>query len=172
MPSARPHKGPARSGPAPWRPAPSQPCPGPSGLCGNFNGLEGDDFKTAGGLVEATGAGFANTWKAQSSCHDKLDWLEDPCSLNIESGEARPRRVHGTPRGTRWPGGAGGRPAGQPVQLLLSAAWLGGVVHGGCPPRVAAEGPGLLANRWVVALAQGLVWGHDTCLPTHQVRAG
>ncbi|XP_025212398.1 mucin-2 [Theropithecus gelada] len=55
------------------------------GLCGNFNGLEGDDFKTASGLVEATGAGFANTWKAQSSCHDKLDWLDDPCSLNIES---------------------------------------------------------------------------------------
>ncbi|XP_027622483.1 mucin-2 [Tupaia chinensis] len=53
------------------------------GLCGNFNGLEGDDFKTAGGLVEATGAGFANTWKAQSSY--KLDWLDDPCSLNIES---------------------------------------------------------------------------------------
>uniref|UniRef100_A0A9L0IX47 VWFD domain-containing protein n=1 Tax=Equus asinus TaxID=9793 RepID=A0A9L0IX47_EQUAS len=55
------------------------------GLCGNFNGLEGDDFKTAGGLVEATGASFANTWKAQSSCHNKLDWLDDPCSLNIES---------------------------------------------------------------------------------------
>uniref|UniRef100_A0A671FMS9 Mucin 2, oligomeric mucus/gel-forming n=1 Tax=Rhinolophus ferrumequinum TaxID=59479 RepID=A0A671FMS9_RHIFE len=60
------------------------------GLCGNFNGQESDDFKTAGGLVEATGAGFANTWKAQSNCHDKLDWLDDPCSLNIESGEARP----------------------------------------------------------------------------------
>ncbi|XP_040111163.1 mucin-2 [Oryx dammah] len=55
------------------------------GLCGNFNGLEGDDFRTAGGLVEATGAGFANTWKAQSSCKDKLDWLDDPCALNIES---------------------------------------------------------------------------------------
>ncbi|KAF6333642.1 mucin 2, oligomeric mucus/gel-forming [Rhinolophus ferrumequinum] len=55
------------------------------GLCGNFNGQESDDFKTAGGLVEATGAGFANTWKAQSNCHDKLDWLDDPCSLNIES---------------------------------------------------------------------------------------
>uniref|UniRef100_A0A2K6UAH8 Mucin 2, oligomeric mucus/gel-forming n=1 Tax=Saimiri boliviensis boliviensis TaxID=39432 RepID=A0A2K6UAH8_SAIBB len=55
------------------------------GLCGNFNGLEGDDFKTASGLVEATGAGFANTWKAQSSCRDKVDWLDDPCSLNIES---------------------------------------------------------------------------------------
>nr|XP_058925253.1 mucin-2 [Kogia breviceps] len=55
------------------------------GLCGNFNGLESDDFQTAAGLVEATGAGFANTWKAQPSCHDKLDWLDDPCSLNIES---------------------------------------------------------------------------------------
>ncbi|XP_070344625.1 mucin-2-like isoform X2 [Equus asinus] len=55
------------------------------GLCGNFNGLEGDDFQTAGGLVEATGASFANTWKVQSSCPDKLDWLDDPCSLNIES---------------------------------------------------------------------------------------
>ncbi|XP_074227480.1 mucin-2 [Camelus bactrianus] len=55
------------------------------GLCGNFNGLEGDDFQTAGGLVEATGAGFANTWKAQSSCQDKVDWLDDPCSLSIES---------------------------------------------------------------------------------------
>ncbi|XP_032128931.1 mucin-2-like [Sapajus apella] len=55
------------------------------GLCGNFNGLEGDDFKTASGLVEATGAGFANAWKAQSSCRDKADWLDDPCSLNIES---------------------------------------------------------------------------------------
>lgn len=55
------------------------------GLCGNFNGQEGDDFQTAGGLVEATGAGFANTWKAQSSCQDKQDWLDDPCSLNIES---------------------------------------------------------------------------------------
>ncbi|XP_068963370.1 mucin-2 [Petaurus breviceps papuanus] len=55
------------------------------GLCGNFNGLESDDFKTAGGLIEATGSGFANTWKAQSNCHDKLDWLDDPCSLSIEN---------------------------------------------------------------------------------------
>ncbi|KAM9221913.1 mucin-2 [Dugong dugon] len=55
------------------------------GLCGNFNGLESDDFQTAGGLVEATGSCFANTWKAQSSCQDKLDWLDDPCSLSIEN---------------------------------------------------------------------------------------
>lgn len=43
--------------------------------------------------MEATGAGFANTWKAQSSCHDKLDWLDDPCSLNIESGKAQGKLV-------------------------------------------------------------------------------
>lgn len=105
---------------------PARPFPtwslGPSGLCGNFNGLEGDDFKTAGGLVEATGASFANTWKVQSSCPDKLDWLDDPCSLNIESGEA-----DGVPGGTwgwvevRWPAPFGAR-------LLLSATCL---VYGG-----------------------------------------
>nr|KAF6398508.1 mucin 2, oligomeric mucus/gel-forming [Molossus molossus] len=55
------------------------------GLCGNFNGQECDDFKTASRLVEATGASFANSWKAQASCRDKGDWLDDPCSLNIES---------------------------------------------------------------------------------------
>ncbi|XP_009326862.1 PREDICTED: mucin-2 [Pygoscelis adeliae] len=55
------------------------------GLCGNFNGMEGDDFKTASGLVEATGSAFANTWKAQSTCTDQVEKLEDPCSLSIES---------------------------------------------------------------------------------------
>ncbi|GAB0190061.1 mucin-2 [Grus japonensis] len=56
-----------------------------SGLCGNFNGMEGDDFKTNLGLIEATGSAFANTWKAQSTCTDQLEKLEDPCSLSIES---------------------------------------------------------------------------------------
>nr|XP_033784147.1 mucin-2 isoform X2 [Geotrypetes seraphini] len=55
------------------------------GLCGNFNAKEGDDFQSAGGLVEAMAAAFANTWKAQASCHDKTDLLADPCSLSIES---------------------------------------------------------------------------------------
>ncbi|KAM9605089.1 mucin-2 isoform 4-T4 [Morphnus guianensis] len=55
------------------------------GLCGNFNGMEGDDFKTTSGLVEATGSAFANTWKAQSTCIDQVEKLEDPCSLSTES---------------------------------------------------------------------------------------
>ncbi|XP_016153941.1 PREDICTED: mucin-2 isoform X2 [Ficedula albicollis] len=55
------------------------------GLCGNFNGVEGDDFRTTSGLIEATGSAFANTWKAQSTCSDQAEKLEDPCSLSIES---------------------------------------------------------------------------------------
>uniref|UniRef100_A0A8V0ZYR2 Mucin 2, oligomeric mucus/gel-forming n=1 Tax=Gallus gallus TaxID=9031 RepID=A0A8V0ZYR2_CHICK len=55
------------------------------GLCGNFNGMEGDDFKTTNGLVEATGSAFANTWKAQPTCADQAEKLEDPCTLSIES---------------------------------------------------------------------------------------
>uniref|UniRef100_A0A8C5TPN8 Mucin 2, oligomeric mucus/gel-forming n=1 Tax=Malurus cyaneus samueli TaxID=2593467 RepID=A0A8C5TPN8_9PASS len=55
------------------------------GLCGNFNGMEGDDFRTTSGLIEATGSAFANMWKAQSTCRDQAENLEDPCSLSIES---------------------------------------------------------------------------------------
>uniref|UniRef100_A0A8D0C6R1 Mucin 2, oligomeric mucus/gel-forming n=1 Tax=Salvator merianae TaxID=96440 RepID=A0A8D0C6R1_SALMN len=55
------------------------------GLCGNFNEIESDDFKTSGGLVEATGASFANTWKAQASCSDKGDNWEHPCTLSLEN---------------------------------------------------------------------------------------
>lgn len=49
--------------------------------------MEGDDFKTTSGLVEATGSAFANTWKAQSTCTDQVEKLEDPCSLSTESGK-------------------------------------------------------------------------------------
>ncbi|KAM3920270.1 mucin-2-like [Leptodactylus fuscus] len=55
------------------------------GLCGNFNYKEGDDFTTSGGLVEATASAFANTWKAEPTCHDIENWLDDPCSVSIEN---------------------------------------------------------------------------------------
>lgn len=136
---------PLRSAPAlPLPPAPPHPCSNSvlsSGLCGNFNGQEGDDFQTAGGLVEATGAGFANTWKAQSSCQDKQDWLDDPCSLNIESGE-RP-----LPPTAAAPGGhcVCGRDRACPAGL----GW----------PMVAARQAtgqrGRAANGWAVACVQG-----------------
>lgn len=94
--------------------------------------------------MEATGAGFANTWKAQSSCQDKLDWLDDPCSLNIESGEARP------PPGT-WASwwdvvGGWGREGTWPccsvpaIRRLLSGAGLCHLPHDGHLPSDTQKG--------------------------------
>ncbi|MBN3292586.1 MUC2 protein, partial [Polypterus senegalus] len=55
------------------------------GLCGNYNDAQADDFKTFQGIVEGTAASFANTWKAQSSCPDQKDHLEDPCAISVEN---------------------------------------------------------------------------------------
>ncbi|XP_066559033.1 mucin-2 [Amia ocellicauda] len=54
------------------------------GLCGDFNDNQSDDFKTLHGVVEGTAAPFANSWKAQSSCADTADRLDDPCALSVE----------------------------------------------------------------------------------------
>ncbi|KAJ8248888.1 hypothetical protein GJAV_G00228860 [Gymnothorax javanicus] len=56
-----------------------------TGLCGNFNMVLHDDLKTAQGLVEGTAASFANSWKAQTSCSNKMERLDDPCSLSVEN---------------------------------------------------------------------------------------
>lgn len=121
----------------------------PAGLCGNFNGLESDDLKTSGGLVEATGASFANSWKAQSSCQDKLDWLDDPCSLNIEIGEA------GTADpgqcGLRWTGSEGPRFLRE-GQVEDATAWL---VYSGLWWQLASDSAGLHGEPWVRALPRG-----------------
>ncbi|XP_064168510.1 mucin-2-like [Anguilla rostrata] len=55
------------------------------GLCGNFNMVLHDDLKTPQGLVEGTAASFANSWKAQASCPNRMERLDDPCSLSIEN---------------------------------------------------------------------------------------
>ncbi|XP_037398966.1 mucin-2-like [Pygocentrus nattereri] len=55
-----------------------------SGLCGNFNDVQADDFKTKLGLTEGTGATFANTWKAMSNCPDISISQENPCSMSVE----------------------------------------------------------------------------------------
>uniref|UniRef100_A0A674KF69 von Willebrand factor n=1 Tax=Terrapene triunguis TaxID=2587831 RepID=A0A674KF69_9SAUR len=52
------------------------------GLCGNFNGNEGDDFLTPSGLVEALVEDFGNAWKLNGDCQDLLKQDSDPCSLN------------------------------------------------------------------------------------------
>ncbi|XP_068580291.1 mucin-2-like [Cebidichthys violaceus] len=53
------------------------------GLCGDFNDVEADDFKTTNGLTEGTAGTFVNTWKSKTSCSDVTNILGDPCILNI-----------------------------------------------------------------------------------------
>lgn len=38
------------------------------------------------GVVEGTGAAFANTWKTQAACPNAKSSFEDPCSLSVENG--------------------------------------------------------------------------------------
>ncbi|KAK2917757.1 hypothetical protein Q8A73_004503 [Channa argus] len=55
-----------------------------SGLCGDFNDIEADDFRTTCGLTEGTAGTFANTWKTKTNCPDVVNMLGDPCTLSID----------------------------------------------------------------------------------------
>ncbi|KAL7867728.1 hypothetical protein SRHO_G00091120 [Serrasalmus rhombeus] len=55
-----------------------------SGLCGNFNDVQADDFKTELGLKEGTAATFANMWKVMTTCPDVSNYHQDPCSMSVE----------------------------------------------------------------------------------------
>ncbi|KAF7699418.1 hypothetical protein HF521_004160 [Silurus meridionalis] len=57
------------------------------GLCGNYNGNQGDDFLTVGGVVETRVEGFGNAWKMNAECDNIQKQSTDPCSLN-------PKRVY------------------------------------------------------------------------------
>ncbi|XP_029453126.1 von Willebrand factor [Rhinatrema bivittatum] len=52
------------------------------GLCGNYNGNQGDDFLTPSGLVEALVEDFGNSWKLTGDCADLVKQDADPCNLN------------------------------------------------------------------------------------------
>uniref|UniRef100_UPI00398F30FB von Willebrand factor n=1 Tax=Pristiophorus japonicus TaxID=55135 RepID=UPI00398F30FB len=52
------------------------------GLCGNFNGNQGDDFLTPSGLVETEMINFGNSWKINGDCADLKQINADPCNLN------------------------------------------------------------------------------------------
>ncbi|KAM4845227.1 mucin-5AC [Thomomys bottae] len=55
------------------------------GLCGNFNSIQADDFRTMSGVVEGTAAAFFNTFKTQAACPNVRNSFEDPCSLSVEN---------------------------------------------------------------------------------------
>ncbi|XP_058622663.1 mucin-2-like isoform X1 [Onychostoma macrolepis] len=54
-----------------------------SGLCGNYNDIQSDDFKTTSGIIEGTPTSFVNFWK--QNCPDLEIKFDNPCSLNIET---------------------------------------------------------------------------------------
>ncbi|GLD58793.1 mucin-5B-like protein [Lates japonicus] len=55
-----------------------------SGLCGDFNDVEADDFRTTNGLIEGTAGTFVNTWRTKPSCPDVTTKLGDPCTLSVD----------------------------------------------------------------------------------------
>ena len=54
------------------------------GLCGDFNDVEADDFKT-NGMIAGTAVTFANTWRAKPSCPDVTNRLSNPCQ-SVDKG--------------------------------------------------------------------------------------
>lgn len=60
-------------------------CPG---ICGDFNDVEADDFRTTNGLIEGTAWAFVNTWKTKPSCPDATNIIRYPCTLSIDKGRS------------------------------------------------------------------------------------
>uniref|UniRef100_A0A3P8XEF0 von Willebrand factor n=1 Tax=Esox lucius TaxID=8010 RepID=A0A3P8XEF0_ESOLU len=58
------------------------------GLCGNYNGNQGDDFLSAAGLVEAGPQAFGQSWRINGDCNSAPRPDTDPCSLNPKREEA------------------------------------------------------------------------------------
>ncbi|XP_071414871.1 mucin-5AC isoform X2 [Pithys albifrons albifrons] len=56
-------------------------------LCGNFNDMQTDDFKTASGVIEGTSAAFGNTWKTRADCPDAKNTFENPCTVSIQNDQ-------------------------------------------------------------------------------------
>ncbi|XP_053305279.1 mucin-5AC-like [Spea bombifrons] len=55
------------------------------GLCGNFNNIQTDDFKSPSGVIEGTGSSFGNLWKTQADCPNVRNSFENPCSLSTDA---------------------------------------------------------------------------------------
>lgn len=52
------------------------------GLCGNYNGNQGDDFLTGSGLVEASPHSFGQAWRINGDCESTQKFETDPCAVN------------------------------------------------------------------------------------------
>ncbi|XP_029010472.1 LOW QUALITY PROTEIN: von Willebrand factor [Betta splendens] len=52
------------------------------GLCGNYNGNQGDDFLSGSGLVEASPQAFGRSWRISGNCESTNTHEADPCTVN------------------------------------------------------------------------------------------
>ncbi|KAM9352375.1 von Willebrand factor [Symphorus nematophorus] len=52
------------------------------GLCGNYNGNQGDDFLSGSGLVEAGPQAFSQSWRINGDCEATHKHETDPCAIN------------------------------------------------------------------------------------------
>ncbi|KAM3870572.1 von Willebrand factor [Diretmus argenteus] len=52
------------------------------GLCGNYNGNQGDDFLSGAGLVEAGPQAFSQSWRINGDCVSTHKPGNDPCAIN------------------------------------------------------------------------------------------
>eukprot|EP00066_Takifugu_rubripes_P015898 XP_011605164.1 PREDICTED: von Willebrand factor isoform X1 [Takifugu rubripes] len=52
------------------------------GLCGNYNGNQGDDFLSGSGLVEAGPQAFGQSWRINGDCDSGHKYENDPCAVN------------------------------------------------------------------------------------------
>ncbi|XP_068458313.1 von Willebrand factor [Clinocottus analis] len=52
------------------------------GLCGNFNGNQGDDFLSGSGLVETGPQAFSQSWRINGDCESTHKHESDPCAMN------------------------------------------------------------------------------------------
>ncbi|NP_001265809.1 von Willebrand factor precursor [Oryzias latipes] len=52
------------------------------GLCGNYNGNQGDDFMSDSGLVETKPQAFGQAWKINGDCESTHKYDPDPCAIN------------------------------------------------------------------------------------------
>uniref|UniRef100_A0A673AGQ1 von Willebrand factor n=1 Tax=Sphaeramia orbicularis TaxID=375764 RepID=A0A673AGQ1_9TELE len=52
------------------------------GLCGNYNGNQGDDFLSGSGLVEASPQAFGQSWRINGDCESTHKPESDPCAIN------------------------------------------------------------------------------------------
>lgn len=52
------------------------------GLCGNYNGNQGDDFLSSSGLIEAGPQSFSQAWRINGDCEPHQRHETDPCAIN------------------------------------------------------------------------------------------